>query len=342
MPNYIMIKNLIITFILSLPIIGFSQNDISIRTAYDWNQLEKSDQDLIEKSSWEYLVKLANNDIEGFWESCHSKFKESTPFVSFKEMGEIVAGMINDINDVKFIDAKKVVFTTEPTSSQFSTGGSLDKENPTYLQFYTLKGIKNQALSIYKTENKPLSKAITIKLGFENDEYKLTSIEINTNSINGKDANYYSKIANKWAEEESKLPQLIALSMAYRLSYLGRGTSTSLSLNVIDTLQKLQKNTDLISEMKIWNVNDTIFDIVNIDFLETQNDVTPNIIYISNVVLGEDSTRKEVEILFEYFKNKYPNLVKEFGKFMFTAYEEYPAIRTKQYKYFRVLMNEEE
>lgn len=335
-----MIKKLIIILILGLPIIGFSQNNVSVAIAYDWNQLGKSDQDLIRKSSQKYLVKLANNDLEGFWDLCHSKFKASTPFVSFKEIGKIIAGMIQDIDNVKFIDAKRVVYTIEPASNQFSTGGSLDKENGTYLQFYTLAGIKNQALSIYNIDNKPLSKAITIKLGLENGEYKLTSIEINTNSINGKDANYYLKIANKWAAKESKLPQFIAMNMAYRLSYLGRGTSTRLSLQVMDTLQKLQKNTALISEIKKWNVNDSIFDIINVDFLETQSDITPNIIYISKVELSEERTRKEVEILFDYFNDKYPDLVKKFGMFMFTAYEEYPAIRTKQYKYFRVIMND--
>lgn len=337
-----MIKNLIIIFILSLPIIGFSQNDVSVGIAYDWEQLDKSDQDVIKKSSKKYLVKLADNDIEGFWELCHSKFKESTPLVSFKEVGGIISGLIQDIDKVEFIDAKKIDYTKEPTVSKFSTGGSLDKENPTYLQFYTLAGIKNQVLSIYRINSKPLSKAITIKLGLENGDYKLTSIEINTNSINGKDANYYSKIANEWVKKESKFPQFIAINMAYRLSYLGRGTSTTLSLSLMDTLQKLQKNTELISEIKKWNVNDSLFDIINVDFLETQSDVTPNIIYISKVELGEESTKKEVEYLFEYFKNKYPDLVKEFGMFMFTAYEEYPAIRTKQYKYFRIIMNDKQ
>lgn len=335
-----MIKKLIIILITGLPLIGFSQDDVSAGIAYDWNQLNKSDQDLIKQSSQKYLVKLADNDIEGFWELCHSKFKESTPLISFKEVGGIIARMIQDIDNVKFIDAKKVVYTLEPTSSQFSTGGSLDKENSTYLQFYTLAGIKNQALSIYRINSKPLSKAITIKFGLEDGDYKLTSIEINTNSVNGKDSNYYFKIANEWEKKESKFPQFIAINMAYRLSYLGRGTSTSLSLSAIDTLQKLQKNTALISEIKKWNVNDSLFDIINVDFLETQSDLTPNIIYISKVALEEESTRREVKILFEYFKNKYPDLVKEFGMFMFTAYEEYPILKTKQYKYFRVIMNE--
>ena len=337
-----MIKNLIVLILLSLPLKGISQDNLSIGIAYDWDQLEKMDQDSIQESSHRYLAKLAEKDIEGFWELCHSKFKESTPFISFKGIGELMAGMIPDINKVNFIDAKKVDYNIEPTTSKFTTGGSLNKENPTYLQYYSIPGIKNQALAIYHIDNEPLSKAVTIKLGMEDGDYKLTSIEINTNTVNGKDAKYYSQIANEWAEKKPKLPQFIAFNMAYRLSYLGRGTSTNLSLTVVDTIKKLQKNKELLSEIKKWTVQDSIYDIINIDFLETQSDVTPNIIYISKIELGEDNTKKEVQILFNNFKSRYPDLVKEFGMFIFTAYEEYPALRTKQYKHFRVIMNEKE
>lgn len=335
-----MIKKLILILALSFPIIGFSQEDVTVAIAYDWDQLSKSEQKSISKASQECLDKLADNDIKAFWESCHSKFKETTPFITFKEMGELVSKMIQDIEQVEFVDAKKVTYTKAPVVSKFSTGGSLDKEKATYLQFYTLAGIKDQALSIYRINSEPLSKAIVIKLGLEEGVYKLTSIEIATNSMNGKDADYYFNISNEWGAQGSKLPQFIAVNMAYRLSYLGRGTASALSIKVIDTVQSLQKNTELIAEVKIWNVNDSIFDIINIDFLETQTDITPNIIYISKVELGEGSTDEEVELLFEYFKETYPDLVKEFGRFMFTAYAEYPALSTKEYKFYRVLIDE--
>ena len=127
--------------------------------------------------------------------------------------------------------------------------------------------------------------------------------------------------------------------MAYRLSYLGKGTVTSRMIDLTEELQTLHKNTELISEIKKWHVNDSIYDIINIDFLETQSDITPNILYISKVELGEESTTKEAEILFDYMTKKYPDLVKEFGRFMFTAYEEYPALPTKQYKLYRAIMD---
>jgi hypothetical protein len=314
-------------------------DDVSVAIAYDWEQLDKSDQDLIKSASEDYLSKLANNDLKGFYESCHSQFKESTPFVAFQEFGEIIAGVIEDIDKVTFVDAKMVEYTSSPKTSKFSTGGSVDKENPTYLQFYTIAGIKNQALTIHNVDNTPLSKNIIMKLGKEDGVYRLTSINFVTNSIEGKDTKYYFEIANEWSEKDSKVPQFLATSMAYRLSFLGEGTSTSLFLEITDTLLTLQKNSAMVSEIREWNVNDSIYDIINLDFIETQSDVTPNISYVSKVPLGEKTTEEEVKVLFDYFKKKYPDLVEEFGLFIFTAYDEFPVLRTKEYKNYRVIMN---
>jgi hypothetical protein len=334
-----MIKNFVLAIILTFPLLTFGQDDYSVGIAYDWEQLEKNDKELIINASEKYLEKLADNNIKGFWESCHSKFKESTPLVSFNEVGTLIANMITSMDSLEFVDGKKVVYTNPPKTSKFSTGGSLDKSNPTYLQFYTLAGINNQALSLYKLTKIPLSKTITMKFGLENSEYKLTSFEINTSSVGEKGADYYIELAKNWETAKSSFPRFIALNMAYRLSYLGRGTSTSNMIDLTEKLQDLQKDSELISEIKKWNVNDSIYDIINVDFLETQSDITPNIIYLSKSELGEKSTEEEARVLFKYFKEKYPDLVQEFERFMFTAYEEYPAIPTKQYKFFRVIMD---
>ncbi len=334
-----MIKTLIVMLIISLPLIGYSENNNLAGTTYDWGELDKAEQDLIKTSSQEYLTKLVDNEVNEFWNLCHSRFKAVTPLVLFKPVGGNLADLIQDIDKIKFIEGKKIVYSSAPTSSQLSKKGSFDNESLTNLQFYTLAGIKNQVILIYQIEDKPLSKSITIKLGFENGKYKLTSIELNTNSVNGKGADYYYGMTNEWAGKESKFPQFIAASMAYRLSYLGRGTQTSLSLNIINSLKKLEKNKELYAEIKQWNIDNSIFEIVNVDFIETENDLTPNIIYVSKVKLGKEATRHEVEVLFEYFKAKYPGLVDEFGSFMFTAYEEYPVVSTHEYKCFRVLMN---
>jgi hypothetical protein len=334
-----MIRSLFFSISIAFPLMIFSQEDYSVGMAYDWDQLEKNDQELIRNASERFLQRLVADDVEGFWKICHSKFKESTPFVSFKEVGNIIAQMITSMDSLEFIDGKKVTYVDPPKTSQFATGGSLDKSKPTYLQFYTLAGIENQSLTLYKLKSTPLSKTITMKFGLEDSKYKLTNLDINTSGVGEKDADFYIELAEKWDDAQSSLPRFVALNMAYRLSYLGKGTSTSKMLDIVEEIQVLQKDTELVSEIQKWNVNDSIYDVINIDFLETQNDITPNIIYVSKNELGENSTKEEVTVLFEYFKERYPGLVQEFEKFMFTAYEEYPALPTKQYKYYRVLMN---
>lgn len=341
MPYYknIMTKKAILSFLLLIPILAYCQDDLIISTAYDWEQLSSSDQKTIKLSAEQYLEKLAKKDVNGFWELCHPKFKESISLIAFQPTGKIIANMITSMDSLQFIDAKKVEFSTEPQKARFSTGGSIDKNNPTYLQFQTVAGIQNQSLVLYKLNNKPLSKMITMKFGLVDSMYKLTSLEINTSSIDSRDADYYTRLANKWSSNKLLIPQFIALNMAYRLSYLGKGTFTNKMIDLKERLQTLQKDPKLLSEIKKWTIKDSIYEIINIDFLETQSDVTPNIIYISKVPLGEKTTKDEVEVLFKYFKEKYPDFVNEFEKFMFTAYEEYPAIPTKQYKLYRVFID---
>ncbi len=339
--TFIMTYRLLIVFLI-IPIIGHSQNDFAVGVGYDWSQLEQKDKDLIKQSSDKYLRKLVANDVEGFWELCHPDFKRVTPLSSFKEMGKIISEMIPTMEMIEFIDAKRVVYKTTPKSSLFSTGGSIDKSNPTYLQFYTIEGIIDQSISLYKVKVKPLSRVIALKLGLEENEFMLTRFDINTCAIDDKDADYYLNIAREWENNNSQFSRFVALNMAYRLSYLGQGTSTSTMIDLTKSIQELQKDSVLITEIKKWSVNDSIYDIINTDLIETKSDITPNIIYLSKVPLGEESTKNEVKILFKYFSEKYPDLVNEFKKFVFTAYEEYPVLPTKQYKMYRVVMDVDE
>ncbi|MBT7040234.1 MAG: hypothetical protein HN921_10360 [Bacteroidetes bacterium] len=337
-----MIRQSIIMLLLAIPFMALSQEDLTMRIAYDFDQMTEIDQNLITNASEECLKKLIDKDIEGFWASCHPEFKEATPLVSFKEIGKILSNMLPSMDSIEFVDAKKVDFTTTPTTSMFSTGGSLDQSDPTYLQFYTLEGMDKQAISIYKTISDQIARAITLKFGLLKGKYLLTSFEINACALNGKDATYYLDLANKWASKDTDISRFIALNMAYKLSYLCRGTSTKQLIDIITTVQKLQKDSTLISEFREWTVQDSVYDVINIDFIETESDITPNIMYLSKRELGEINTEEESKLLFRYFMNKYPDLANEFKVFLFQAYEDYPALQTKQYTYYRVIMDVDE
>lgn len=332
-------KNLFLISFLILPITTFAQFDLTVGLAYDWDELITRDQEKIRQSTDKYFTKLIQKDIQGFWESCHPQFKEQTPFIAFKEIGKIISELIPSHESIEFIDAKKVEYTDPPGTVKFSTGGSVNQDDPNYLQFYTLAGIEVQSIVLFKVNSAPISKMITMKLGYENASFKLTNFQINSCSFNGRDAEYYIDLAKKWENKISSVPEFLALNMAYRLAYLGQGTASKKIIDLTEKIQELQKNEELIHEIKKWNVGNSNYDIFNVDFIETRSDITPNISYLSQVELGDNTTTSEANQLFQHFSNKYPDLVLEFEKFVFTAYEEYPALPTKEYKYFRVIMD---
>ena len=333
------INILFISTLLSAYLSSFSQEGYSIGVAYDFDQMSENDQNLITSASQSYIELLVNKDTKGFWEACHSKFKESTPFVSFSQMGEIIVEMIPRKDSVIFYDAKKISYMEAPVTSQFATGGSLDKSHPKYLQYYTIAEIKEQAISLYETKDDGYSKMITMKFGLEDSKYKLTNFEINTSKIENKDARYYSNLATEWMTKETKIPSVLALNMAYRFSYLGRGTQTAKSIEITEDLQKQQMDSELKKEVTTWIVDRKEYTIIKLDFLETKSDISPNILYLSKDELGDKTTNKEAHKLYDYMKQKYPDLTKEFRTIMFTAYAEYPALPTKNYKYFRAVLS---
>lgn len=272
---------------------SFSQNGISVGISYDFDQISESDQNLIISASESCITSLVNKDLKGFWDACHSKFKEATPYVMFSQMGEILIDMIPSKDSVVFYDAKKVSYTEEPKMGQFAVGGSLDKSHPKYMQFYTIAGIKEQSISLYRVNNSGYSKMITMKFGLEETKFRLTNFEINTSKIDDKNVDYYLKLATEWEKKDTKIPSFLALNMAYRFTYLGKGTQTLKSMEITEKLQKLQNSAEFKKEVSIWLIDSTEFAIINLDFLETKSDISPNLIYVSKEVLGRIQQKRK-------------------------------------------------
>ena len=92
----------------------------------------------------------------------------------------------------------------------------------------------------------------------------------------------------------------------------------------------------LKEELEYWEIDDESYRIINIDLIETLSDISPVIMYISKVELGEKTTTEEAKILLKYLLENYPMLSKEFEAVLFQAYEEFPLLQTKRYNYYRV------
>lgn len=333
-----MIKKILTGLVLAILTISLSaQEGLSFGIGYNWDDISKDEQVKIQDAVKDYISKLHSKDLDGFWNDCHSLFKTSTPKITILQIGETIADAIPVYDSLSFINGKITKFDSLPKTSQFSVGGTLDKNDSSFIQYNTVADVKEQVLLIYRTNTLPVDRTVAIKLGLEEGKYKLIRFDINSCAFNRKDSKYYENLANEWKTKDLQIPYFFAISLAYRYNYLGQGIANHDFLRISDELEIIQSDTSFVNKVRSWNVNGEKYDIINFDFTETKGDITPTIIYVSKEKLGEKSTQKESDKLFDWFQKQYPDLVNEFKVFIFQAYEEYPALPTKEYQYYRVI-----
>lgn len=333
-----MIKNILLGLVFGFSVINlYAQEGLSFGIGYDWNEISTDEQVKIQDAVRNYISMLHSKDFDSFYNDCHSQLKTSTPKISFRQIGEMIAEAIPVYDSLSFINGKITKFDSPPKIPHFSVGGTLDKNDSNFIQFNTVADVKEQVLLIYRTKTLPIDRSIAIKLGLEDGRYKLIRFDINSCAFNNKDSKYYENLANEWKTKDSQIPYFFAIYLACRYNYLGQGIASHDFLKISDELKIIQSDTSFVNKVMSWNVNGELYDIINFDFTETKSDITPTIIYVSKEKLGEKSTQKEADKLFDWFQKQYPDLVNEFKVFLFQAYEEYPALPTKQYQYYRVI-----
>ncbi|MBI1306311.1 MAG: hypothetical protein GC181_06825 [Bacteroidetes bacterium] len=328
---FLLITNL---FRLSAQTAGKDQN---MGFAYDWEELEDSEQQQIERASEYFLNCLVQQNIKGFWDSCHLHFRLQNPYSSFAQTGNQFAQLVANADSIVFINGKKVDYLWKPNDFKPTTGGIWSEGDDEYIKYLSLPGMQNQALTVYRVYSKNISRNVIMKFGKEGSSYHLGTFEIFNCAIGLKDASYYLQVAEKCSGLKLKMPQYLALQMAYRFSYLGNGTETKALKEISQKISVLAENPSLKSEFDNWKVNDSVFNIITIDFFESPDMVAPNVVYLTKSGIGEFQTNKEADMLMAYLKKTYPELTAAFPKMVFTAYEEYPADPNRQYRNFKVL-----
>lgn len=317
----------------------FSQVNIAKGVGYDWDELTNEDQKKIIQATQNYVELINSKQFDNFWESTHSIFKSSTPKLTFKQYEDYLSSVACPTDSIKFINAKKIVYTNPTIVGQVVTGGSLDTDDDNYLQFTAFPNILEQVIVVFEIPVSPIKKSLVLKFGVENEKYKLTNIEINSRSVGEKDTQYFKDLSVKWKLNENLLPEFLALYFAYKLSYLGKDVKNKDHVEIVGKLALIQKNQSFADEFSKWEIDKEIYDIVNFDLLETKYDISPKFLYVSKNKLGKETTTKEARKLLNYLTKKYPMLKNEFDVFLFQAYEEYPKNPLKQYKCYNVPLN---
>ncbi len=305
----------------------------------DWDQLKPSDQEAIKSSALDVLKKLSKGETKEVLENSHPLFKNSATQEQFDKAVENIRPRLTQADRANLIDGRLLTLTSVTNQSVDTVCGVVDPNAPAYLKvraFSSGSGVQKVAITMFEIPSQPLKWVASLQMSEQEGRYKFVRIDINTAGYNGKDSHYYARIAEGWFTNKRLFPAYVAFSMALNLSQRGSTLQTSAQIKYSGRVADLEKNDDVKSELKTWKVEDINYEIYRIGLIETLNDVSIWVHYISRQPLGETTTTKEASKLMEYLKQKYPELAEEFEFVVFQAFSEPPNDPNRQYEYYRV------
>ncbi len=291
---------------------------------YDWDQLTSVTQDSL-LSAVKNFVNLVNKGrIEESYNAAHARFKSNVNKQQYYNFFPIIESSLTDYDSLNFVKGKQAVFDSPPIIDQFIYGGSNDESDPNHLKVQVIKSIKSQATLIFENPRYPVSYYFVAVLGIENGKYKLYHLGLNPSSVYGRDFRFYSAYAGKWAEEGSYLPAAFARLFAFKLVSYANTTQDNHTIHQMAEYTKLLEMHPERAAMS-WIVDGSRLVFVEFDVQELENDVVPEIKYVSNKELSQDVTADEARKLMLLLDRQYPDLKKVFPRILFTAYDKYPG-----------------
>jgi len=192
------------------------------------------------------------------------------------------------------------------------------------------------AITIVEIPSQPIGRVLSLMMSEHDSSLKIVQFNLTSRIYNGKTAKYYENIANKWISNGEVLSGYLAYAMNFRLNFLGPSMQTGKFINARKRLSNLLNDKELKKSLKSWRLQSGEYKIFGIDLIETLNDISPRVRYLSMKKLGAETTPIEATALMKYFKMRCPELGNEFDAVLFEAYSKVPSDSNKNYPIYRV------
>lgn len=166
------------------------------------------------------------------------------------------------------------------------------------------------------------------------------AFDIHANDNNGKDAEHYYKLAQKWEARATQYPAIVAFYTARYFSDAGRNMQTSLGIETAQAQEQFQNNGQLEDELK-WKINNTEYTVFDIGVVENKDGLLHYFRYLSKQPSKEKKLRTEAQRLMDYVGEHFPEVLTEFDQFAFEAYADLPTASHQQIPLGHVIFDSE-
>ncbi len=302
----------------------------------DWDDLTTEEQNTIETTSKEILQNISEGNFDEIWSLTHTSLQRELTKEQFTTAMEDVQVRLNETVEEELVDGRLVTIEGAKSATMNVICGLIPVEEPSHLRVQVQVPTRKAAIAILKVPGEPIERTVSIQLAEENGIYKITGLNISTAVYGGKDADYYAEVGEKWIDEGKYLSGYLAYALAQNLSYRGNFLQTGQNIIISEKFASLNEDERVQNSLRNWQVNGENYQIVRVGLIETMNDISPHIAYVSNKKLDKEEVSAEARQLMQYIQTKYPELKEEFDAVLFEAFSEMPTDPNKSYPSFRV------
>ncbi len=337
-----MVKLIITLIVVMILTIGLQPKayafDLNLFVSESWHELNEDEKKEIALTTDKYITLLKAESYEDAYNLSHPELKRVVSKEEFLRKVNSLKPRFAKANSISLSDARIVSFKLKAAKDpKIVLSGSAKQTDPSHIQFYTIPGIKKQGLVFYKVQSDTVDRLLTLTVGMLGSVYKILSVYLNPIKFKGKGTEYYENLGIKWANEKKYVTSLYAYIMALKFSTPGPNIHTANSIRIGKKIQKFLKNPEIKSKLLSWHVEKNVYQILKFDTLETINDVSPTLAYISKFQLEEKEISKEANMLIKYMKANNPDFGNHFEALLFQAYTENPVSPKKKYPFYRLV-----
>lgn len=305
----------------------------------DWNDIDANERMAIEEDALTVLKLLASGQANKVWDNSHPALKSEVTKEQFEASTGALSNLLTTVDKAKLFDGRLITLYSTNTAKTTIVCGLLDTNSPTHLKVQTLIGGNKFAITQVILPGEPFGRVASIQMAEDGGTFKLVSLEIQIHDYKGKNAEYYEKLGDKWADQKKLLEAYSAYQFGAELSNLGSFLQTGQNVRLSDKAQKVVANPALQDSVKNWNVDGKDYRIINVTLLATLGDINLYVKYLSYKDLDPTGTQQEAMMLMKYMEQEYPDLGTEFDGVLFEAFNVLPKDPKGVYSTYRVPIN---
>jgi hypothetical protein len=323
----------------SLSFFNFANFQPFATSCLDWNDIDPNEEVIIEKESLDILKLLASGQANKVWDNSHPTLQSEVTKEQFEASIRELSNLLTGVDKAKLSDGRLITLYSTNTAKTNVVCGLLDTNSPTHLGVQTLVGGNKFAIAQVNLPAEPFGRVASIQMAEDEGNFKLVTLEIQIHDYKGKNAEYYEKLGDKWADQKKLLEAYLAYQFGAELSNLGSFLQTGQNIRLNNKAQEVVTDKILQDAVKSWNVDDKDYRIINVALLATLGDINMYVKYLSYEDLDPTGTKKEAMMLMKYIEQEYPDLGTEFDGVVLEAFNVLPTDPNKAYSTYRVPIN---